>query len=130
VRRSLVPGLQPPPAAQIAGVCLPGRARCSLPRFHSGACFGDALTSPSPPAWQRLYPARTFIAGGAGIRGWSIDQKVLTIAEGRAAGVLFLAESLDMLSTVENCDDFEDLEIAERLLGAAAKKAQLDARMG
>jgi hypothetical protein len=60
----------------------------------------------------------------------AIDQKVLVIAEGRASAVLFMAKALDMLDIVEDCDDFEDLENAELLLVAVAKKAAADAQVG
>jgi hypothetical protein len=60
----------------------------------------------------------------------SIDQKVLLVADGRAAGVLFMAKALGMLDTVEDCDDFEDLENAELLLVAVAEKAAADAQGG
>jgi hypothetical protein len=60
----------------------------------------------------------------------AIDQLVLKAVDGRAAAVMVMARALDMMDLVEGCDTFEDLETAEFLLVAAAKKAAADALGG
>ena len=73
--------LQPPPAAQFAGVPDPGRIRGPLHCFRSEVAFGYASSNFSAPAVQRNHPTRTLIATGTefGGRPDRIIRKRLTI---------------------------------------------------
>ena len=75
-RRPMAAGLQPPPAAQLAGLPNPGRVRRTLVRLRSGGRFGYASAAPSATAGQRskIKPSRFSHSDWYMIRGkprWS-----------------------------------------------------------
>lgn len=66
-------GLEPPPAAQLAGIRDPGGLRAPLCGFRSGAPFAYGSGISSTPATQR-YPTGTLITPGTEIGGMPVHR--------------------------------------------------------